>query len=98
MDAYDYSELQSAIDGAVARLKDALSKSKDAGRVSAEMIEALPVDLSVKEGGAAQKERTKVGDLASVVPKGGRMMQIFCAEEAVSSISTFFDLKYSTIP
>lgn len=88
-DAYDYTELQANIDTAIARLKDALSKTRDAGRVTAEMVEALPLELNVKgsntEGGSAHKSKTKIGDLASVVPKGGRMMQVFAAEEAVSS-------------
>ena len=52
------------------------------------MIEELPVDLNFKgketHGAAPHKERAKIGDLASVVPKTGRMLQIYCAEEAVS--------------
>ena len=72
---------------AVARLKDALTKTRDAGRVTPDMLETLPVDLNVKgkeaHGGTAHRETMKIGDIASVVPKGGRMLQIFCAEEAV---------------
>ena len=52
------------------------------------MIESLPVELNIKggatQGGPTHHERTKIADLASVVPKGGRSMQVFCAEEAVS--------------
>ena len=87
VDPYDYSELEAGIAKAIARLKDALAKTRDAGRVSAGMIESLPVELNVKGGGAhgesPHKERLRVGDIASVVPKGGRMMQVFCGEETV---------------
>lgn len=50
------------------------------------MLESLPVELNIKhtttKGGTAHHERTLIRDLGSVVPKGGRLMQIFCAEEA----------------
>ena len=91
IDPYDYSQLESGIADAVARLKDALSKTRDAGRVTPEMVENLPVVLNVKhpdqakpkgKGETAHHERAKIGDIASVVPKGGRMLQVFAAEEA----------------
>lgn len=91
IDPYDHSELEAGIASAVARLKDALSKTKDAGRVSPDMVEALPVELNIKhpdqskpkgKGESAHHERAKLGDIASVVPKGGRMLQVFAAEEA----------------
>ena len=87
VDPYDFTDLNAGIAQAVARLKDALAKTRDAGRVTPEMLEGLPVDLNIKgshtHGGSPHKESSKIGDLASVVPKGGRMMQVFCAEEAV---------------
>ncbi|KAI9872009.1 MAG: hypothetical protein M1823_008287, partial [Watsoniomyces obsoletus] len=33
-------------------------------------------------GASAHKEKTRIGDISSVVPKGGRSMQVFCSEEA----------------
>lgn len=72
-------------------MKEALTKTRDAGRVTPEMIESLPVELNVKhpdqskprgKGETAHHERAKLGDLASVVPKGGRMLQVFAAEDA----------------
>ena len=85
LDPYDFSTLQADIDKALARLRDALTKTRDAGRVSAQMIEDLPVEINVKggssAGGSAHKERTRVGDIASVVPKGGRAMNVFVSEE-----------------
>ena len=86
IDPYDFSTLQADIDRALARLRDALTKTRDAGRVSAQMIEELPVEINVKggstSGGSAHKERTRVGDIASVVPKGGRAMNVFVSEES----------------
>ena len=85
LDPYDFSALQLDIDRALARLRDSLTKTRDAGRVTSSMIEDLPVELNVKgsntSGGSAHKERTRVGDIVSVVPKGGRSMQVFCSEE-----------------
>lgn len=91
VDPYDHSELEAGIASAVARLKDALTKTRDAGRVTPDMVESLQVELNVKhpdqskpKGKAEQPhhERVKLGDIASVVPKGGRMLQVFAAEEA----------------
>lgn len=91
VDPYDYSQLEGGIASAVARLKDSLAKTRDAGRVTPDMLEALPVELNIKhpdqskpkgKGESPHHERTKLGDIASVVPKGGRMMQVFAAEEA----------------
>jgi len=91
IDPYDQSELESGIASAVARLKDALTKTRDAGRVTPNMLEALPVELNVKHPDQSKPkgksetphhERAKLGDIASVVPKGGRMLQVFAAEEA----------------
>lgn len=90
VDPYDYSELNAGIASALARLKDSLAKTRDAGRVTSSMLEALPVDLNVKhpdqsqpkgKGESAHHERARLGDIASVVPKGGRMLQVFAAEE-----------------
>ncbi|RMD39416.1 hypothetical protein DV735_g5712, partial [Chaetothyriales sp. CBS 134920] len=80
VDPFDHSALQAAIERAISRLKDNLTRSRDAGRVSAPMIEALSVELSSGRGGGS-KEKARIGDIASVVPKGARSMQVFCADE-----------------
>ncbi|KIY03578.1 uncharacterized protein Z520_00269 [Fonsecaea multimorphosa CBS 102226] len=104
IDPYDFSELEAGIAKAVTRLKEALVKTKDAGRVTPEMIEALPVEINLKghETGRSgpHKEKAKIGDLASVVAKGGRSVQIFCAEEAhVKPIaSALLASPYSLVP
>lgn len=91
IDPYDHNELEAGIASAVARLRDALSRTKDAGRVTPDMVESLPIELNVKntdqakpkgKAETAHHERAKLGDVASVVPKGGRMLQVFAAEEA----------------
>ncbi|KAJ9615873.1 ribosome-recycling factor [Cladophialophora chaetospira] len=104
LDPYDFSELEAGIAKAVAHLKDALVKTKDAGRVTPEMIEQLPVEINVQGSdtgrGSAHKEKAKVGDLASVVAKGGRTVNVFCAEEAhVKPItSALLASPYSLVP
>lgn len=83
IDPYDYSTLQTGIDKAIERLKDALSKTRNAGRVSSETIEDLRVEL--EKGG----KKVRLGDIAAVVPRGGRTMQVFCGEEGqVRAIKT----------
>jgi hypothetical protein len=98
IDPYDYSELEAGIAKAIARLKDSLVKTKDAGRVTPEMIEQLPVEINLKGvdtgRGSAHKEKAKIGELASVVAKGGRTVNVFCAEEAVSQPCNFCSKTY----
>ena len=86
-DPYDYSDLEAGITHAVEKLKDALQKTRSAGRISPETLEGLPVQLNVKRdpksSGQNHKENVRLGDVATVVPKGARLMQIYVAEEAV---------------
>jgi ribosome recycling factor len=83
IDPYDHSTLQAGIDKAIERLKDALSKTRNAGRVSSDTVEDLRVEL--EKGG----KKVRLGDIAAVVPKGGRTMQVFCGEEGqVRAIKT----------
>ena len=87
LDPYDYSELESGITKAIEKLKEALTKTRSAGRISPEIIENLPVQLNIKHdserSGQNKKEHGRIGDYATVVPKSGRMMQVFVSEEAV---------------
>ncbi|KIV95483.1 hypothetical protein PV10_03135 [Exophiala mesophila] len=86
VDPYDFTDLNEGLATAMARLKDALTKTRDAGRVTPENLGQLPVEINIKgkeaHGGSAHKERVKIQDLASVAPKGGRTLQVFAAEEA----------------
>jgi hypothetical protein len=78
-DPFDLSKLQSGIATAISRLKDDLSKLRAGGRFNTASLESLKVQLS-KDG----QDSVKLGDLAQVVPKGGRMVTVLAAEEEVS--------------
>ena len=79
-DPFDLSQLHNGISTAVARLKDDLSKLRAGGRFNTAVLEGLRVHLSKDS-----KDTIKLGDLAQVVPKGGRMVTLLAAEEDVSS-------------
>jgi ribosome recycling factor len=82
-DPFDLSQLHNGISTAVARLKDDLSKLRAGGRFNTTLLESLRVQLSKDT-----KDSVKLGDLAQVVPKGGRMVTLLAAEEDVSSSSS----------
>jgi hypothetical protein len=77
-DPLDLSQLEDGIAAAVSRLKDDLSKLRVGGRLNPETIEGLRVQL-----GKDTKDTAKLGELAQVVPKGGRMVTVLIAEESV---------------
>jgi hypothetical protein len=77
-DPLDLSQLEDGIAAAVSRLKDDLSKLRVGGRLNPETIEGLRVQL-----GKDTKDIAKLGELAQVVPKGGRMVTLLVAEESV---------------
>jgi hypothetical protein len=79
-DPFDLSQLHEGISAAVTRLKDDLSKLRAGGRFNTAVLESLKVHLSKDS-----KDSVKLGDLAQVVPKGGRMVTLLAAEEDVSS-------------
>ena len=88
VDPYNFSDLRSGISKALDRLKDALSKTRHAGRVSTEMIEALPLEVKAEQAvgdekgsGGHKTRKVKLGDVATVVPRGGRMVHIIAQEE-----------------
>lgn len=87
IDPYDYSELESGISKAIVRLREALTKTRSAGRISPDTIENLTVQVNIKHdpgaSGKGHKESGRLADYATVVPKGGRMMQVFVADESV---------------
>merc|ERR1712000_270567 len=67
IDPYDFTELNAGIAKAIARLKDALVKTRDAGRITPEMIESFPVELNVK--GAAAHGSKPHHERHSLVPQ-----------------------------
>jgi hypothetical protein len=81
-DPLDLSLLHDGIAEALQRLKDDLSKLRAGGRLNPDVIENLRVHL---KGG---KESVRLGDLAQVIPKGGRMLTIMVGEEDVSCVGS----------
>ncbi|KAJ5242353.1 uncharacterized protein N7469_000680 [Penicillium citrinum] len=75
-DPFDLTPLQTGISNAVSRLKDDLSKLRAGGRFNTANLEGLKVQLSKDS-----HDTVKLGDLAQVVPKSGRMVTILAAEE-----------------
>ncbi|KAJ5099117.1 hypothetical protein N7532_006118 [Penicillium argentinense] len=75
-DPFDLAQLQTGISTAVTRLKDDLSKLRAGGRFNTASLESLKVQL-----GKDSSDSFKLGDLAQVVPKGGRMVTLLAAEE-----------------
>lgn len=90
IDPYDFSELEAKIRSQVSWLRESLQKLRSGGRLSPDTIEALPVEIKHGLGGGVsggqhgkKMEKLRLGDLATVVPKGGRSMAVLATEEAV---------------
>jgi len=75
VDPLDLSFLHDGIADALKRLKDDLSKLRAGGRLNPDVIENLRVHLK------GDKESVRLGDLAQVIPKGGRTLTIMVGEE-----------------
>ncbi|PBP22416.1 hypothetical protein BUE80_DR006673 [Diplocarpon rosae] len=75
-DPYDFSTLNLGIERVLEKLKVDLSKLRTGGRFNPEVLENLRVHL-VKDSKASEK----LGDLAQVLPKGGRSLMILVGEK-----------------
>ncbi|KAL1961599.1 hypothetical protein VTN77DRAFT_1399 [Rasamsonia byssochlamydoides] len=75
-DPFDFTQLHNGIADALSRFKDDLSKLRSGGRLNPEVIENLRVQVT-----KGSKETAKLGELAQVVPKGGRTLAIIVGEE-----------------
>lgn len=73
-----FKELQKSIDDAVARMKEDIAKLRTGGRFNPSLIEQLRVSLDNKK-----KETVRLGDIAQVIPKGGRNIVILLGDESV---------------
>jgi ribosome recycling factor len=71
--------LSEGISKVLERLKNDLSKLRTGGRFNPEVLENLRVHLS-KDSKASER----LGDLAQVLPKGGRSLMILVGEKEVS--------------
>lgn len=75
-DPFDFYDLQENIDEVLRKLEKGLSRFRTGGRFNPEILENMRVELDKK---GKQKER--LGDLAQVVPKGGRIVTILVGEQ-----------------
>lgn len=91
-DPYDLSKLQDGISTAISQLRDDLSKNRVGGRFNTESIETLRVKPH-----KGSKDSVKLGELAQVVPKGGRMVTVLASEEDVSIQTSILALTFPRV-
>lgn len=80
-DPFDFSTLEAGIEKGLEKLKNDLSKLRTGGRFNPELLENVRVHLS-KDSKATER----LGDLAQVLPKGGRSLMVLVGEKDVSNI------------
>ena len=80
-DPFDFSTLEAGIEKSLEKLKNDLLKLRTGGRFNPEILENVRVHLS-KEGKATER----LGDLAQVLPKGGRSLMVLVGETEVSDL------------
>ncbi len=80
-DPYDFSTLEAGIQKTLTKLQDDLSKLRTGGRFNPELLEGVRVHLK-KEN----KQSIRLGDLAQVVPKGGKSIVVLVGEADVSRL------------
>ncbi len=101
IDPYDFSDLEAKIKHQADWLRESLQKLRTGGRLSAETIESLHVEIKHGlggEGGQGKKlEKLRLGDLATVVPRGGRSMCVMVNEEAVRLLHSFRVLPFAIL-
>jgi ribosome recycling factor len=84
-DPYDFSTLEAGIEKALEKLNNDLSKLRTGGRFNPELLEAVRVHLSKDS-----KASIRLGELAQVLPKGGRNVVILVGEAAVGVAHPIF--------
>lgn len=77
-DPHDFSTLEAGITKSLEKLERDLSKLRTGGRFNPELLENLKVVLR-KDA----KESFRLGDLAQVLPKGGRSIVLLVGEKEV---------------
>jgi len=78
-DPFDFTTLQAGIQKALEKLSNDLAKLRTGGRFNPETLENVRVHL-VKDSKASER----LGDLAQVLPKGGRSVMVLVGEKDVS--------------
>lgn len=77
-DPFDFSSLHDGIGRAISRFKEDLQKLRGGGRFNPEVLTNLRVQVSKNSN-----DKVKLGDVAQVVPKGGRAVTVIVGEEDV---------------
>jgi len=85
-DPYDFSTLEAGIQKALTKLQDDLSKLRTGGRFNPELLEGVRVQLYKDH-----RQSIRLGDLAQVVPKGGKSVVVLVGEADVSGITYMVD-------
>jgi ribosome recycling factor len=80
-DPNDFSTLEAGIQKILTRLQHELSKLRTGGRFNPELLEGVRVQLKKDN-----KQSIRLGDLAQVVPKGGKSIVVLVGEADVSRI------------
>jgi ribosome recycling factor len=88
-DPYDFSTLEAGIGKALEKLTGDLSKLRTGGRFNPELLEAVRVHLSKDS-----KTSVRLGELAQVLPKGGRSVVVLVGEAAVGATYFLFIISY----
>ncbi|KAH8813174.1 putative ribosome-recycling factor, mitochondrial, partial [Xylogone sp. PMI_703] len=91
-DPYDFSALEAGITKVIEKLKNDLAKLRTGGRFNPELLENVRVHLTKDS-----KSTIKLGELAQVLPKGGRMVTVLVGEKdhvksIISAIQSSKDL------
>lgn len=81
-DPFDCSELERGIERALEKLKEDLGKLRPGGRFNPEVLEGLKVQVA-RGKGAEGKASVRLGDLAQVIPRGGRTVVVMVGEADV---------------
>lgn len=84
-DPYDFSALETGIGKALEKLSNDLSKLRTGGRFNPEVLEAVKIHLSKDS-----KASIALGELAQVLPKGGRSVSVLVGEVAVGALHLLF--------
>jgi hypothetical protein len=93
-DPYDFSLLQNGIEAAITRLKDELGKLRAGGRLNPELVEALRVEVkSTAKDAKDGKLMRRLGDLAQVVPRGGRNLVVIVGEMDVRVLPSIISVE-----
>jgi len=77
-DPFDFSTLEAGIEKALEKLKSDLSKLRTGGRFNPEILENVRVHLNKDS-----KNTIRLGELAQVLPKGGRSVMVLVGEKDV---------------